>query len=282
MSPARPRGPHTPAVARNTVTGDRKAPKAPIITTASPFVTSDTTPTIEGTAEAGAAVQVYMNGSVTGMPVTVDASGGWSFTFAPLEDGTIAVSATATDAAGNTSGYSGSLSLTVDAAIPDAPVITTTSPFVTTDTTPAIAGTAEANATVTVYLDGAASGAPVAADGNGDWAFTFGTLDVDSYAVTATATDAAGNVSAASAALTLTVNAALAIQGTPVTEAVVGVAYDGFTVTATGGVPSYVFSLQSGVLPPGITLDEQTGEITGTPTEAGTFAGIIIQVEDSE
>jgi hypothetical protein len=277
-----PRGPHTPAVARNIVAGDRKAPNAPVITTASPLVTSNATPTIEGTAEAGAAVQVYMNGSVTGMPVTADASGGWSFTFAPLEDGTISVSATATDAAGNTSGYSGSLSLTVDAAVPDAPVITTASPFVTTDTTPAIAGTAEANATVTVYLDGVASGSPVTADGAGNWVFPFGPLDIDSYNVTATATDAAGNESEASVALALTVNAALAIQGTPVTDAVIGVEYDGFTVTATGGVPPYTFSVQSGALPAGINLDTETGEVSGTATEAGIFADIVIQVEDSE
>lgn len=42
-------------------------------------------------------------------------------------------------------------------------------------------------------------------------------------------------------------------------------------VVASGGTPSYTYSISSGTLPPGLTLNSATGAITGTPTGAGTF-----------
>jgi len=47
-----------------------------------------------------------------------------------------------------------------------------------------------------------------------------------------------------------------------------------FTMTATasgGGGSGYTWSLAAGTLPAGLTLNSATGEITGTPTAAGTF-----------
>ena len=59
----------------------------------------------------------------------------------------------------------------------------------------------------------------------------------------------------------------------------VGFAYSSALV-ATGGTPPYTFSISSGSLPPGLSLNTSTGAITGTPTMAGTF-NFTAKVKDS-
>jgi Putative Ig domain len=61
-------------------------------------------------------------------------------------------------------------------------------------------------------------------------------------------------------------------------NATVGNPYDVF-LTATGGVPPYMWTITAGALPTGLTLSPE-GEISGTPTTAGVF-DFIIQVQDS-
>lgn len=82
--------------------------------------------------------------------------------------------------------------------------------------------------------------------------------------------------------------APLSISGTPVTtgteyEHGVGSAYAGFSVTASAGTPPYTYSIASGALPPGITLNSSTGAVSGTPAfeSAGTYAGIVVRVTDN-
>jgi subtilisin family serine protease len=59
----------------------------------------------------------------------------------------------------------------------------------------------------------------------------------------------------------------------------VGAAYSA-TLQATGGTPPYAWSLDSGSLPSGLTLDTSTGAISGTPTSAGT-SSFTAKVTDS-
>jgi len=53
------------------------------------------------------------------------------------------------------------------------------------------------------------------------------------------------------------------------------------SVTIGGGVAPFVFQDLYGRLPPGLTIDMATGEISGTPTTPGTYPDIIIRVTDA-
>jgi hypothetical protein len=52
------------------------------------------------------------------------------------------------------------------------------------------------------------------------------------------------------------------------------------TISASGGTAPYNFTVASGRLPAGLTLDATTGTLSGTATDIGTF-GFVISVEDS-
>ncbi|WP_157822086.1 PKD domain-containing protein, partial [Salegentibacter salinarum] len=75
--------------------------------------TADQTPTFTGTAEANTSVEIFSEGSSLGT-TTTDGSGNWSFTSPILTDGTYAITATATDAAGNVSANSSGLPIIID------------------------------------------------------------------------------------------------------------------------------------------------------------------------
>ena len=50
--------------------------------------------------------------------------------------------------------------------------------------------------------------------------------------------------------------------------------------TASGGTPTYTYSLQTGVLPPGTVLNQQTGQISGVATQVGVYTFTVL-VNDS-
>jgi len=64
----------------------------------------------------------------------------------------------------------------------------------------------------------------------------------------------------------------------PLPAAAAGTAYQQ-TVTASGGVAPYVYEVLSGALPAGLTLDT-AGNLSGTPTESGTF-NFTVRASDS-
>ena len=134
-------------------------------------------------------------------------SGAWSYTTAALANGAHSLTATATDAAGNTGVASAALAVTIDTTAPVAPSITsfstdsgTVGDGITNDNTLTLTGTAEANATVKVY-DGATLLGSAVANGSGAWSYTTAALADGLQILTATATDAAGNTGAASSAI---------------------------------------------------------------------------------
>src|SRR6185436_16518348 len=76
---------------------------------------------------------------------------------------------------------------------------------ITNDNTLTLTGTAEANATVKVF-DGANLLGSVSANAGGNWSYTTGALSNGGHSLSATATDVAGNTSAASSALNVTID----------------------------------------------------------------------------
>ncbi len=57
----------------------------------------------------------------------------------------------------------------------------------------------------------------------------------------------------------------------PLTAAGLGESYTA-TISATGGLTPYTFTVGAGALPPGLTLNPQTGVISGAATQEGNFA----------
>ena len=98
--------------------------------------------------------------------------------------------------------------------------------------------------------------------------------DAGSY--TCTITNAQGSVVTTPAVLT--VNGPLTITTTSLTTGTVGAAYNA-SLTAVGGISTRTWSLDSGVLPAGITLSS-SGVLSGTPTTAAR-ASLVVRVTDS-
>ena len=107
---------------------------------------------------------------------------------------------------------------TYDATPPLAPVVALpTSGTSTNNAGTSISGTAEANSTVAIYLNGVLSGTATA-DSGGTWSYPT-TLTDGNYSITATATDSAINTSPASSAVILTIDTqapAVPVSSTPI------------------------------------------------------------------
>jgi VCBS repeat-containing protein len=178
--------------------------------------TNDTQPILSGTAEANSTVKIYDNGSFIGS-TTADGAGAWSFTPPVLSNGNHALTATATDAAGNVSPTSAGFNIVVDTVAPLAPTIiqafddvlpgtgTLSSGAFTNDTRPVLNGSAEAGARVAIYDNGALL-ATVTAAIDGTWEYLPATLGNGQHVFTAIATDAAGNVSPTSSGFIINVD----------------------------------------------------------------------------
>ncbi|MFL6633739.1 MAG: Ig-like domain-containing protein, partial [Massilia sp.] len=214
------------------------APDAPQLVAASDTGTSSadgvtrvTTPTVTGTGEAHAAVTLYDGAGTTVLgTATADANGAWTITSAALADGSHALRVTETDAAGNVSTRGAALTVTVDTHAPAtaaAPVLASASDSgtagdrITKVNTPTFNGTAEALAQVTLYdTDGQTVLGSARADADGKWSIVASTLADGVHVLAIKQVDAAGNASAASPALTVTVDTtAPAAPATPQLQA---------------------------------------------------------------
>lgn len=180
--------------------------------------TNDPTPTFSGTAEAGATITLYENGTVIGT-TTAQPDGAWSVSTSTLASGTHVITAVATDAAGNSSPNSTAFTLTVDTTAPQTPILTSVvddvaggvtgnlaNGQITNDNRPTLNGTAEAGSVVSIY-DGDTLLGVTSANASGAWSFTPTTgLNDGTRTLTVTATDPAGNVSPATSGFTIVVD----------------------------------------------------------------------------
>ncbi len=176
-------------------------------------ITNINAPSFGGTAVAGAKVHLYANGVEVANGVA-SSSGLWALTSGTLSHGNHVMTAKIEDAAGNLSSASSALNLTVDtfAATPATPDLVASSDSgdsssdnLTNKQTPTFRGTAEAGATVTLY-DGSTLIGTGIANGSGVWSIVSSTLASGVHNISVGQRDVAGNTSARSTTLAVTID----------------------------------------------------------------------------
>ena len=184
---------------------------------------------------------------------TSNAAGAWSFATGTLAGGANAFTSLAVDASGNVSALSAAFNVIIttvaSAATIPVPIIFDYSISATNQVT--LTGTAEANATVEVF-DGATLLGTTSANASGAWSYTSASLAAGDHTFAATATDAAGNTSAAS-------NSIDPVVAQPPTVA---------SITASGtGITNGNGNLSTGsVVTLTLTMSETVTVADGTPT----------------
>ncbi|MCH8544640.1 MAG: Ig-like domain-containing protein [Alcanivorax sp.] len=163
-------------------------------------ITSDNTLIFHGTGEPGSDITVYLDEVAIGT-VAVDSDGNWSLdhTATVLTDGTYTITATAEDAAGNTSELSDSFTVVVVTRV-DEPTLDQDGSTLEDGT---LTGTTSPHTEVCVAINGTQV-ACTTADDNGDWTLALDELGPGTHDLDITVTDPAGNED--SGAFTVTVN----------------------------------------------------------------------------
>jgi hypothetical protein len=137
--------------------------------------------------------------------------------------------------------------------------------------------------------------AVIGGDGTYTWSITSGSLPtglslaangditgtptvLETQFITVKVADASGQI--ASKDFSVSVNLALAVTTLSLPNGSVGAAYGDIPVEVVGGDGDYTWTVTGGALPAGLSLDDETGEISGTPTLAVVDLAVTIEVED--
>ncbi len=268
-------------------------------TSNSDSITRDSTPTISGTSEPGAVVQVVIGGQT--LTTTAAADGSWSVTATVLAEGPHTATITATDAAGNTTTLQRSLVIdtlapAASGAVLAAPDLVSTSDSgnsdtddITRDTTPTVSVSAPGAGETLILL---VNGQPVAST----YDAATGTLTPTTalapgvYALSYAISDVAGNTSTTSPSLTVTVDnvaptdlaapdlVAASDSGSSNTDNTTRVPTPAFAVTAPpagssitlyvdGVATAATYDSTAGTLTPNVALAQGAHNITYTHTD---------------
>jgi serralysin len=163
------------------------------------------TPVVTGSAEAGSTVKLYSGSDVVGTTV-VDSTGLWSITTTAFKDGLgYSIYATATDAAGNTSAKSSSITFNIDA---HAPVIPTGDISLTAGTNnPLFSGSGEVGTLIQlVNINNATEIARTTVSGSGLWNIPPTLLPNGAYSVSVVSLDAADNATTSAKRIDFTID----------------------------------------------------------------------------
>ncbi|MBR7890181.1 Ig-like domain repeat protein, partial [Marinomonas sp. A79] len=158
-------------------------------------LTNINTPTIQGSGEPNATVELYVGNQT--QTTTVDSDGNWSITLNTLADGLSTIEATATDAAGNESTLTLPITIDTVTTVTGAMSADSDKGFLNTDeitnvTTPTFNGTGEAGATLVLTINGNPYETTIGTDGNWSVEVTDALPEGDhDYSITST--DVAGN-----------------------------------------------------------------------------------------
>ncbi|WP_230979190.1 Ig-like domain-containing protein, partial [Intestinirhabdus alba] len=214
-------------------------------------VTNDSQPEISGTGEAGALITLFDNGKAIGS-VEVGADGSWSFKPAsPLGEGSHTLTATATDAAGNSSSLSADFTIIVDTVPPEA-----VTELEISDDGLYVSGVAEAGSQVTIYDSQQNLLGTVLVDSSGTFTLRLSSAQTHGESLSAHISDAAGNEGA-------TASFTGSTSGAPDAPTITGAIDD--TAPATGTLTS------------GQSTNDVTPTLTGT---AGVGATVTVYDND--
>lgn len=239
-------------------------------------VTSDSTPTIEGSAEPFSNISI-VDSLIGEIATTVtNSSGDWQIPFeTALVDGSYSLVAIATDVAGNVSAMSDTFFLTIDTMSPAVPAILSVSDDtgisstdqVTADSTLSIFGIATPTGTLTLAESSWGFEQSVVVPADGNWSIDVSQPLADgSYLFFATVSDLAGNVSNSSASFLVVVDTSA--PSTPTlalaSESDTGVIGDGETSAAIVRLV--------GLTEPDARVSLQETSMTTTADASGAFS----------